>query len=412
MPILVYAIFIPVAARLFDANLVVGGVNGHSAATNTALNLILQDFPTHGGGVPLTVMLTPPTSIAVKSDVYFNAGCELAGLLQQKTGIAISAFNAVWIQHEGTPRLSCYNWTGAGGAEELLSKGGIYAWSWDLAVRGNSTLLSITPPFDPFSFQAKALVEQARDAAGTFNVQPGHEGWLAVSYHPMSVNVDAEELTSSRFPVVVALTAAAVFCIVGLRYGAVLIPLKLFFTIAIPIIAVLGSGVLIFQDGVLNWTGIPSLQSSNGLVWINPVACTFMLIGFGLDYDIFLFSRIHSSRKTAEFLDDREAIVRAVASTGPVITTAGLIMALAFVGMVVQNDTELLCQMGWTMIIGVLVDTFVVRMLLVPSFLSMAGEMNWWPSRMPTPEDPIPRYGVSILPFARDASVSAASGVA
>merc|ERR1712232_368026 len=109
--------------------------------------------------------------------------------------------------------------------------------------------------------------------------------------------------------------------------------------------------------------------------------------------------------------DDKAAIVNGVAATGPVITTAGVIMALAFVGMVAQSDTELLCQMGWTMIVGVLVDTFIVRMLLVPSFLSMAGGLNWWPGKMPSLQDPVPRYGVSVLPFAGRASASPASEV-
>jgi uncharacterized membrane protein YdfJ with MMPL/SSD domain len=60
VPILVYAVFIPIALRLFGANFVVGGLDGNSAATNSASHLILEDFPGHGGGVPLTVMLTPP----------------------------------------------------------------------------------------------------------------------------------------------------------------------------------------------------------------------------------------------------------------------------------------------------------------------------------------------------------------
>merc|ERR1712150_105025 len=125
------------------------------------------------------------------------------------------------------------------------------------------------------------------------------------------------------------------------------------------------------------------MGSDGGLVWINPVACTFMLIGFGLDYDIFLFSRIYATRKDGTFRDDNKAIVNAVAVTGPVISTAGGIMALAFVGMVVQHSNEFLCQMGFTMIFGVLMDTFVVRTLLVPAFLSMAGRYNWWPGEMP-----------------------------
>jgi uncharacterized membrane protein YdfJ with MMPL/SSD domain len=283
------------------------------------------------------------------------------------------------------------------GRGETVGAEQFYAWAWNQAVNSanTSTLITVVPPFDPFSSRAKALVDEARAAVTAFMKQPGHKDWTVVSYHPMAVNVDAEELVASRFPPVVAGTVGIVFCTVGMRYGAVLVPVKLFFTIAIPILAVLGAGVLIFQDGVMNWTGVPSLQSSGGVVWISPLACTFMLIGFGLDYDIFLFSRIYSTRKSGEFTDDRAAIVHAVAETGPVITTAGLIMALAFVGMVAQHETELLCQMGWTMIIGVLMDTFIVRILLVPSILSMAGKLNWWPLSMPTPQhvDPSSHHG-------------------
>merc|ERR1719476_472176 len=126
-----------------------------------------------------------------------------------------------------------------------------------------------------------------------------------------------------RFPIVIAITLAVVFCVIAMRYGAALVPVKLFMTIALPIVSVLGTGVFVFQDGALNWTGIPSVRSSGGLVWINPVACSFMLIGFALDYDIFLFSRIYAERKSGVFLEDREAIVHSLAATGPIITTAG-----------------------------------------------------------------------------------------
>merc|ERR1712070_1192534 len=222
------------------------------------------------------------------------------------------------------------------------------------------------------------------EAVQRFNSLPGRADYVVAAFHPMAVEVDAENLTVGRFPMVVLITVAVVFSLIGLRYKAFIIPFKLLFTIAIPIMSTLGMGVFVFQDGVLNWTGIPSLQSDGGLVWINPVACTFMLIGFGLDYDIFLFSRIYATRKDGTFRDDKEAIVNALSATGPVISTAGGIMALAFVGMVVQHSNEFLCQMGFTMIFGVLMDTFVVRTLLVPAFLAMAGPFNWWPGAMPT----------------------------
>lgn len=387
VPVIVYAFLLPPAIRLFDAELVVGGINGNSDKSNYALQHLLEDFPRQGGGVPMTVLLTPNSSVKVKSNTFFASGCQLANLLQARTNIAGSAFRGIMLgPSTNASEVSCTTWDDV---QDSLSEGGIYAWAWDQSVTAanTSSLLTLTPSFDVFSNKARDLVTQARAAVAEFRALPGYGDWVVECYHPMAVNVDAEALASGRFPWVVAITAAAVFCIVGLRYQAALVPLKLFFTIALPIIAVLGSGVYVFQDGALNWTGIPSLQSQGGLVWINPIACTFMLIGFGLDYDIFLFSRIYATRKSGMFKDDREAIVSAVALTGPVITTAGLIMALAFIGMVAQHDNPFLCQMGFTMILGVLVDTFVVRTLLVPAILAMAGKLNWWPGKMPSAED-------------------------
>jgi len=243
-------------------------------------------------------------------------------------------------------------------------------------------MLTILPPYNTFSSKAKDLVGQARSSVDSFKQRS--PGWVAECYHPMGIEIDAEILTWSRFPWVVSATVFVVFSTIGLRYRAALVPIKLLFTIAVPILFVLGCGVFVFQDGYLNWTKIPSLQGQGGLVWINPVACSFMLIGFALDYDLFLFSRIFQERRSGTFADDRTAIVHSVAATGPVITTAGIIMALAFSGMVAQHSNPFLCQMGFTMILGVLVDTFVVRTLLVPALLSMAGRFNWWPGSMPS----------------------------
>jgi len=206
----------------------------------------------------------------------------------------------------------------------------------------------------------------------------------AVVFHPMAVEVDAEELTSARFPWVVLITVVVVFTVIAIRYRSILLPFRMFFTTALPIISVLGTGVFVFQDGCFDWLDFASLKSQGGLVWINPIACTFMLIGFALDYDIFLFSRIYADRKNGVFLDDSEAIINAVAKTGPVITTAGCIMALAFSGMILQSSNPFLSQMGFTMIYGILMDTFIVRTLLVPTFLSMAGRFNWLPMKMPS----------------------------
>lgn len=277
--------------------------------------------------------------------------------------------------------ISCLSWSQA----EANLNHPDYAWAWGLSANpaNTSSLISVGLPFDAFGDEAKTLVTTSREGVDAFVSQNNYQG-TAAAFHPMAIEVDAENQTIGRLPWVVLVTIVVVFSVIALRYGAAMVPLKLFMTIALPIVSTLGTTVFVFQDGILDWTGIPSLQKTGGIVWIMPVATTFMLIGFALDYDIFLFSRVYADRKSGLFLDDREAVIHAVAKTGPVISTAGCIMAFAFSGMVVQHSNPFLSQMGFTMIYGILMDTFVVRTLLVPAFLTMAGRANWWPGVMPS----------------------------
>lgn len=375
VPIIVFALLTPAVVALFTSDFTVGGISGSTADSDKAKQAILRDFPGSMGGVPLTILLSAPPGQSVKHEEYFGQGCLLAQDLQHAISIPMSDFRGIMLP-------PCSHWADV---EKTLIPGSRSGYSWQKSVNpsNTSTLITVSLPFDAFSDKAKLLVKQGRSAIDKYKSSSGGYGGTVALFHPMSIEVDAEELTWARFPIVIAITLVVVFSVIAFRYGAALIPLKLFFTIALPILSVLGTGVFVFQDGALNWTGIPSLKSSGGLVWINPVACSFMLIGFALDYDIFLFSRIYADRKSGRFTEDEPAIINAVAKTGPIITTAGVIMALAFSGMVVQSSNSFLCQMGFTMIYGILVDTFVVRTLLVPAFLSMAGRFNWWPGKMP-----------------------------
>jgi len=196
--------------------------------------------------------------------------------------------------------------------------------------------------------------------------------------HPMAVELDAKELTVRRLPYAITFTILAIMGLLAARFRSAFLPVKLLLTMVVPIAFTEAVAVLVFQHGILSWTHIPALaQSEGGILWITPVAITFMLIGFALDYELFLFSRVYELHQ--EGASDSDAIVEAVNSTGPVISTAGIIMCLAFGGMVVQSQQEFLCQMGFSMIFGILVDTFVVRTALVPAIIGIGGTLNWWP---------------------------------
>ena len=103
-------------------------------------------------------------------------------------------------------------------------------------------------------------------------------------------------------------------------------------------------------------------------------------------WQIFLMSRVRELRLLG--WSDRAATCLAVEKTGGIISTAGLIMVVSFVGLLIPK-TVVLNQYGFTLFIGVALDSFVMRPILVPALLSLGGglggRINWWPSVVPTP---------------------------
>ena len=96
------------------------------------------------------------------------------------------------------------------------------------------------------------------------------------------------------FPV----TLLIIFAFISIRFGALFIPLKLFFTVVMPIAMVYGILTGVYQHGWLDSIGITSLKDTNGVYWMLPVMTATILVGFALDYEIFLFSRVWEYRST------------------------------------------------------------------------------------------------------------------
>ena len=107
-----------------------------------------------------------------------------------------------------------------------------------------------------------------------------------------------------------------------------------------------------------------------------PVFVFIMLAAVGADYNIFLVSRI---REEAGQKSIKEAVQHAVGNTGGVITSCGIILAGTFATLA-TSSLPMVFQIGAPIAIGVLIDTFLVRALLVPSLAALAGRLSWWPS--------------------------------
>jgi len=145
-------------------------------------------------------------------------------------------------------------------------------------------------------------------------------------------------------------------------------PLYLLFSIVLSYAATYGLSVLIFQE-VLGHTGV---AYSNG-IWI-----FVFLVAFGADYNIFVMARIREETQKRGFKD---GITVAVGRTGGVITSAGIILAGTFAVLATLPLRDI-SQLGVAVMLGVLIDTFIVRALLVPSIAALLHRYNWWPSNL------------------------------
>ncbi len=146
---------------------------------------------------------------------------------------------------------------------------------------------------------------------------------------------------------------------------SVMIPLRLVATVLMSVTWALALTVLVFQ-------GLMGIRT----YWLLPVILISLLLSVGTDYDLFIISRFRE--EVLNGFNDREAIVRAVEFTGPIVTGAALVLAMAFASLALSR-LYILKQAALAVASSVIIDSFIVRPLLVPAIIVLLGKWNWWP---------------------------------
>ncbi|TQN38127.1 RND superfamily putative drug exporter [Blastococcus colisei] len=181
-------------------------------------------------------------------------------------------------------------------------------------------------------------------------------------------NLDARESGARDLRVIVPSVLVVITLVLALLLRSLVAPLLLVATVVLSVGATVGVAALLFDDVF----GFPGSDPT-----ILLIAFVF-LVALGIDYNIFLMTRAHeeSQRRGA-----RDGVLRALAVTGGVITSAGLVLAATF-GALSVLPLLFLVQMAFLVGFGVLLDTFVVRSLVVPAAVALIGDTVWWPSRL------------------------------
>jgi RND superfamily putative drug exporter len=233
---------------------------------------------------------------------------------------------------------------------------------------GTTARINVVLTLDPYSKEALKVVAPLREAVSTDISASSLKGDSHYVGGEAAVNADIMRTNDADFGRVFGLTIAGVLLVIMILLRSLLAPLYMVATVLLNYGATLGISTWLFID-VLN---------HSAMIYMVPMFIFVVLIATGADYNIFLVSRI---REEAEKRPIREAVLHAVANTGSVITAAGIILAGTFATLT-SAPLQVVLQVGAGIAVGVLIDTFVVRALLVPSIAVIAGRWSWWPRRL------------------------------
>ena len=188
-------------------------------------------------------------------------------------------------------------------------------------------------------------------------------------YGQTAVAYDVSSTSNSDLAHILPLVLALIALLLAFVMRSLVAPLYLVASVALSYAASLGIAVLIFIRA----------QGQLGLNFVLPFLMFIFLMALGEDYNILVMSRI---REEATQRPLREAISRALNATGTTVTSAGLILAATFGVAGAFGATDQVRQLGVGIALGILLDTFLVRTLFVPSVVALLGRWNWWPSAL------------------------------
>ncbi|HEX3824518.1 MAG TPA: MMPL family transporter [Mycobacteriales bacterium] len=235
---------------------------------------------------------------------------------------------------------------------------------------------------DPASTKALHTVPQIRTEVYAVGAQV-HAAQTAVGGEaPAFYDIAATSDHDLKTVIPIAIVIIAILLALVMR--SLVAPLYLIVSVALSYCAALGLCVLVFQK----------LAGHGGLTFFLPFLMFIFLLALGEDYNILVMTRI---REEAHDVPLREAVRHAVGATGSTVTSAGLVLAGTFAVFAVVGSQmpggQQFADLGAGLAIGILMDTFLVRTLLVPSTVAILGRWNWWPSDLhdrhkDTPEQP------------------------
>ncbi len=234
---------------------------------------------------------------------------------------------------------------------------------------GSATQITVLLSKDPYSPESIDAVDGIQAKLKSILARPdggvqykGYVGGMATMVHDL-IRTMSKDMGKVRMVV-----AFGVFLVFVILLQSLVAPIYLVLSVLLTYGTTMGLSVLLFQD----WLGF------GGVNYMIPLFVFVLLVALGADYNILLISRIKEETDATGSV--KEGVRIASAFTGGIITSAGIILAGTFAALAI-SPIKMLLQIGVAIAMGVLIDTFVVRSLLVPAVAVILGKWNWWPAK-------------------------------
>jgi len=258
----------------------------------------------------------------------------------------------------------------APGVTSVVSSAGTFAAGNRVAAgnpsmsSGGATYVVANTTADPMSPAGKRVLDAVQAAPAPWPVQ--YTGIAAE-------NADSLHSLGAKLPLAIALIALATFCLLFLFTGSLVLPLKALILNTLSLSATFGAMVWIFQDG--HFAGIYDTTITGFLVPTMPILMFCLSFGMSMDYEVFLLSRIREEWLASG--DNTRSVAVGLGRTGRIVTAAALLMAIVFAALA-TGKVSFMAMFGTGLTLAVLMDATLVRGVLVPAFMRLAGRANWW----------------------------------
>jgi RND superfamily putative drug exporter len=233
--------------------------------------------------------------------------------------------------------------------------------------RDGTALVTVIPTEDGSSREGRATLDRVRAAAQALPA--------AVTIGSQAAQTsDFVDAVYGNFPLTIGLIAGLTFLLLARAFRSLILPLKAVVLNLLSVAAALGVTVLVWQNG-LGSDAIWGIEATGSINVEIPIFVFAFLFGLSMDYQVFIISRMREAYDRTGSTET--AVVEGIGRTGRLVTSAALILGLAFVALSASPGTEIKTA-ATALAAGILLDATIVRGVLVPAVVSIVGRWNWW----------------------------------